>query len=80
MLKHKACFTSQLTGCTSRPGPCDGVGGVSKRHVDEAIERKQVTVIDCAEDYFKWTQEDISRKINYLFVSGKRSQCEKPDG
>ena len=38
-------------------GPCDGVGGVSKRRVEEAIKRKQVTVIDCAEDYFKWVQE-----------------------
>ena len=33
--------------------PCDGVGGVSKRRAAEAIKRKQVTVIDCAEDYFK---------------------------
>ena len=46
------------------------MGGVSKRRTEEAIKRKQVTVIDCAEDYFKWAQEDISSKINYFLVSG----------
>ena len=51
-------------------GPYDGVGGVSKRRADEAIKRTQVTVIDCAEDYFKWAQEAISRKINHFLVSG----------
>ena len=34
-------------------GPCDGVGGVSKRRAGEVIKRKDVTVIDCPEDYFK---------------------------
>ena len=42
--------------------PCDRVDGVSKRPAEDAIKRKQVTVIDCAEDYFKWAQEDISSK------------------
>ena len=38
-------------------GPCDGVGGVSKRREEEAIKRKQVTVIDCAGDYFNWPRK-----------------------
>ena len=46
------------------------MGGVSNRRAEEAIKRKQVTVIDCAEDYFMWAQEDISSKINYFLVSG----------
>jgi len=53
-----------------RKGPCDGVGGVSKRHAEETIKRKQVTVLECAQDYFKWAQDDISSKINYFLVSG----------
>ena len=40
-------------------GPCDGVGGVSKRRAEEAINRKQVTVIDCAE-YFSGGPRKIS--------------------
>ena len=43
-------------------GPCDGVDGVSKKRAEQAIKEKQDTIIDCAEDYFKWTQEDISSK------------------
>ena len=51
-------------------GPCEGVGGVSKRGVEVTIKKKQVTVIDCAGDYFKWAHEDISSNINYFLVSG----------
>ena len=51
-------------------GPFDGVGGVSKRHARVVINRKHVTVIDCAEDYFKLAQEDITSKIRYCLESG----------
>ena len=41
---------------------------MEKVHVP--IKRNQVTVVDFAEDYFKWAQEDISNKINNFLVSG----------
>ena len=44
--------------------------GSQKGRAEEAIKPNQVTVIDCAEDYFKWAQGDTTSKFNYFFVSG----------
>ena len=37
---------------------------------DVLRSRMQVTAIDCAEDYYKWVQEDASSKINYSWFQG----------
>ena len=37
---------------------------------EEAIKRKQIIVIDCAVDYFKWAQEDIFSKIKMSWYQG----------
>ena len=73
LLKHESMFQLRADWLFFEAGhgkgPCDGVGGVSKRRADEAIKRKQVVGIDCAEDYFMWAQGDISSTIKYIFVS-----------
>jgi hypothetical protein len=48
-------------------GPCDGVGGTSKRLADLAVKR-QVAVIQSAEDYFHWGETIDKSQIKYVFV------------
>ncbi|KXJ26080.1 hypothetical protein AC249_AIPGENE6483 [Exaiptasia diaphana] len=50
-------------------GPCDGVGGTTKRMADEAVRQQKATIQD-ADDFYRWTQrEKENSKIKYLFVS-----------
>ena len=75
LLKHESMFQIRADWLFFEVGhgksPLDGVGGVSQRHAEEAIKRKQVTVIDYAEYSFKWAQGDTTSKNNYFFVYGK---------
>ena len=75
LLKHESIFRSELTGYSSKPGTArvhlTVWAGSQKRHVEEAIKRKQLTVIDYAEYCFKWAQGDTTSKNNYVFVYGK---------
>ena len=70
LLKHESMFQLRADWLFFKAGygkgPCDSVGGVSNRRANEAIKRKQVVGIDCAEDYLKG---DISSTIKYMFVS-----------
>lgn len=47
-------------------GPCDGIGGVSKRMADQAV--RQGRSIQDAKDFFLWGQQ-TSKSIMYLFVN-----------
>lgn len=49
-------------------GPCDGLGGTTKRMADEAV-RSGRTVIQHADDFFKWAVESNLKGIKFLFVS-----------
>lgn len=51
-------------------GPCDGVGGTSKRLADLAVKR-QIAVIQSAEDYFHWSDSAENSQIKYIFVPKK---------
>lgn len=54
-------------------GPCDGVGGTTKRMADEAVKQQKATIQD-ADDFFLWTQaQKENSSIKYLFVS--KEQC-----
>lgn len=53
-------------------GPCDGVGGSTKRMADEAVRQQKATIQD-ADDFFLWAQEHTANSsIKYLFVSKER--------
>ena len=38
-------------------GPCDGIGGTSKRLADEAVKEEKVSIQD-APDFMKWAEEN----------------------
>lgn len=78
IMKHKTLF-----GCTATwnyfeaghgKGPCDGVGGTSKRMADEAVNSQRTTIQD-ADDFFKWAQSSSTKGIHYFFVP--KDKCEK---
>ena len=53
-------------------GPCDGVGGTTKRMADEAVKQHKATIQD-ANDFFQWAKAQTSSTIQYLFVS--KEEC-----
>ena len=56
-------------------GPCDGVGGTTKRLADEAVRQQKATV-QSANDFFLWAQaQQASSSIDYLFVS--QEECTR---
>lgn len=55
-------------------GPCDGVGGTSKRLADLAVKR-QIAVIQSAEDYFHWGDSAGNSQIKYVFVP--KEECDQ---
>ena len=68
LLKHESMFHSTADWLFFEAGhgmgPFDGEG-VSKRPADEAVNRKQVTVIHCAEEYFKWKRSLAKSKMSW---------------
>ena len=49
-------------------GPCDGIGGTSKRLADEAVKQEKVSIQD-ASDFMKWAEENqLGSAIKFLFV------------
>lgn len=55
-------------------GPCDGLGGTTKRMADEAV-RCQKTVIQDANDFYKWACTSNMKGILFLFVSSE--ECNR---
>lgn len=55
-------------------GPCDGVGGTSKRLADLAVKR-QTAVIQSAEDYFRWRNSLENSQTKYCYVA--KEECDK---
>ena len=49
-------------------GPCDGLGGTTKKIADEAV-RSGRAVIQDATDFFKWAVGSSLKAITFLFVS-----------
>lgn len=53
--------------CGHRKGPCDGIGGISKRQAREASKQGKVIIQD-AQDYYRWAI-DSSKSIEYVLYS-----------
>ena len=54
-------------------GPCDGIGGTSKRLADEAVKQEKVSIQD-ASDFMKWAEENqLGSAIKFLFVDKKNA-------
>lgn len=54
-------------------GPCDGLGGTSKRMADEASRSGRYVISD-AHDFFKWGTTSNMTNVTFRFVS--REKCE----
>lgn len=51
-------------------GPCDGLGGITKRMADEAVNTGKASIQD-ADDFFAWTQSSVCnlQNVTFLFVA-----------
>lgn len=47
-------------------GPCDGIGGTTKRNADNAVKQGK-TIIQDADDFFKWAR-DTESQIEYVQI------------
>ena len=55
-------------------GPCNGIGGTSKRLADEAVKQEKVSIQD-ASDFMKWAEENqLGSAIKFLFVDKKNTE------
>ena len=54
-------------------GPCDGVGGTTKRLADSAVKR-QTVIIQNAKDFFMWGECQNQSQIKYDYVP--KSKCD----
>ena len=54
-------------------GPCDGVGGASKRQADLAVKRHSA-VIQTAREYYNWGKSETGSHTRYVFVP--KAECE----
>lgn len=61
--------------CGHGKGPCDGVGGTTKRNADNAVKQGKVLIQD-ATDFFLWAKQH-ERGIQYDFVSEQEYESTK---
>ncbi|VDI54169.1 Hypothetical predicted protein [Mytilus galloprovincialis] len=56
-------------------GPCDGIGGTSKRMADEAVRTGKVAIQD-PHDFFAWTQSQSCSLKSIKFIFLPKDKCE----
>ncbi|CAC5359819.1 unnamed protein product [Mytilus coruscus] len=56
-------------------GPCDGIGGTSKRMADEAVRTGKVAIQD-PHDFYAWTQSQSCSLKSIKFIFLPKDQCE----
>ena len=59
-------------------GPCDGLGGTTKRMADEAIKSGKV-VIQNASEFMTWTQSPTCSMWNVKFMFVPKEVCESTE-
>ena len=69
----KACWNYFEAG--HGKGPCDGLGGTTKRMADQAMKAGKVVIQD-AKDFFAWTQSSACSTQNVKFRFIAKEQCE----
>ena len=58
-------------------GPCDGVGGTTKRMADEAIRQGTCSIQD-AQEFYEWAVSSTMKDIHFVFVP--KDTCERKQG
>ena len=56
-------------------GPCDGVGGTTKRNADNAIKQQKATIQD-ADDFFRWASASASQ-IKFQMITQEEFNTSK---
>jgi hypothetical protein len=54
-------------------GPCDGIGGTTKRMADAAVNSGKHVIQD-AEDFYSWAKKSTMQEVNFFYVSNE--ECE----
>ena len=54
--------------CGHGKGPCDGVGGTTKRNADNAVKQGKAEIQD-ATDFFAWACSETNSQINYTYIT-----------
>ena len=57
-------------------GPCDGIGGTTKRNADNAVKQGKATIQD-ANDFFAWACSETSSHIKYKFIPTENFEVTK---
>ncbi|KAK3089949.1 hypothetical protein FSP39_007894 [Pinctada imbricata] len=57
-------------------GPCDGIGGTTKRNADNAVKQGKATIQD-ANDFFAWACSETSSNIKYKFIQTEDFEVTK---
>ena len=80
---HKQLFQTSATWSFFEAGhgkgPCDGLGGASKRMAGDAVKHGKTTIQD-ATDYFKWTaNQSETSTVRYIFVAKEKYDVSQED-
>lgn len=59
-------------------GPCDGVGGTTKRMADEAVTQQKAVIQD-ANDFFAWGMAQEQSKMHYIYIPSSSCQASRTD-
>ncbi|CAC5388320.1 unnamed protein product [Mytilus coruscus] len=54
--------------CGHGKGPCDGIGGTTKRNADNAVKQGKATIQD-AHDFMAWALSESTSQISYRYIS-----------
>lgn len=71
LLNHKETYGCNATWnyfeAGHGKGPCDGVGGTTKRMADESVNAQKSTIQD-ADDFYNWAKRSGIKGMEYFFV------------
>ena len=56
--------------CGHGKGPCDGVGGTTKRNADNAVKQGKAEIQD-ATDFYAWACSETSSQIIYTYITNE---------
>ncbi|VDI60353.1 Hypothetical predicted protein [Mytilus galloprovincialis] len=54
--------------CGHGKGPCDGIGGTTKRNADNAVKQGKATIQD-GHDFMAWALSESASQISYRYIS-----------
>jgi hypothetical protein len=56
--------------CGHGKGPCDGIGGTTKRNADNAVKQRKAVIQD-GRDFMAWVSSESASQIKYRYISSE---------